>query len=168
MVKLNKKKEVLLIMKNIPEFDWNEEQGTATCILTDKNKKIYIGFATCHPDDQDMCSEKTGCEIALSRATIDYYRNLRDNEIKPALAALNQLYYSMNKSKSFNPNSYENKMLQRQIRLKTFDLTTVQEMIVAEQEKLKNFIKKKEEFYQLIRSKRRVEAKIEQLSENKN
>ena len=155
-------------MKNAPEFDWNEEHGTATCILTDTNKKVYVGFATCHPDDKDMMSEKTGCEIALSRANIDYYRSLRDNEIKPALAALKQLYYSMNKSKSFNPNSYENKMLQRQINLKTLDLATVQEMIVAEQEKLTAFLKKKEDFYQLIRSKRRVEAKLEQLENDKN
>ena len=54
-------------MKNEPIFSWNEETGTASCILG-SNEKIYTGFAQCHPDDADMKGEKTGCEIAFRRA----------------------------------------------------------------------------------------------------
>lgn len=117
-------------MKNKPIFTWDESTGTASCILSD-GEKIFTGFANCHPEDNDMCSEKTGCEIALRRAKINALKDYR-NEVKVRLSALNQLYYSMNRSKYFNKKSYENKMLQRQIRLTNFDLDTVKEMIVSE------------------------------------
>ena len=101
-------------MKNEPIFTWDEVFGRASCILSDGDR-IYTGFAQCHPDDGDMASEKTGCEIALRRARINALRGYRD-ELKIRLSALNQYYHSMNMSHRFNEKSYENKMLQRQIR----------------------------------------------------
>ena len=139
-------------MKNQPIFNWDEEAGVASCIFSD-GEKVYTGFAQCHPDDMDMSSEKTGCEIALRRAKINALRGYRD-ELKTALKTLNQLYYSMNKSKRFNEKSYENKMLQRQIRQISFDLDTTKEMIAGEKLSLNAYIKSKDVFYVQTRKRR--------------
>lgn len=140
-------------MKNLPMFDWDNERGSASCLLTD-GEKVYTGFALCHPEDMDMAGEKTGCEIALRRAKINALRGYRD-ELKIQLKTLNQLYYSMNKSNKFNEKSYENKMLQRQINRINFDLTTTKEMIVSEKQELRDYLQQKEEFYTKIRRMRK-------------
>lgn len=140
-------------MKNEPMFEWNPEAGTATCVLTDGNN-IFLGVATCGPDDRDMMSEKTGCQIAMYRAKIDYLKHLRDNEFKPKLAALKQLYYSINQSKHFNNNSYETKMLCRQIYLTNSDLTLIKEEIANTKYELNSYLEKKKEFYKTIRERR--------------
>ena len=139
-------------MKNKPIFNWDEEAGIASCILSD-GEKVYTGFAQCHPDDEDMKGQKTGCEIAFRRARISALRGYRD-ELKIRLAALKQLYYSMNISHRFNEKSYENKMLQRQIRMTDFDLTTTKEMIATEEKNLRAYIKEKDEFYNKTRKRR--------------
>ena len=102
----------------------------------------------------DMASEKVGCEIAYSRAAIDSIKYERDNVIKPSLRALKQLYYSMKHSKKFNPKSYENKMLQRQIQMINFDLATIKDMLAGEEQRLIEYITEKDKFYQHIRRNR--------------
>lgn len=141
-------------MTHKPIFEWDSDIGLASCILTD-GEHYYTGIAQCHPDDQDMMSEKTGCEIAFRRAKIEVLKSYRD-ELKIKLEALRQLYYSMNQSNKFNEKSYENKMLQRQIRLLDFDLTTTKEIIATEKQNLKDYLKKKDEFYNKTRSRRKV------------
>ena len=79
-------------------------------------------------------------------------------ELKAELKTLNQLYYSMNRSKYFNPKSYENKMLQRQIRQRQEDISYVNDSIKNAKEELNYIIKEKDKFYQSIR-KHRNEAK---------
>ena len=140
-------------MKHEPIFSWDEEQGLASCILTD-GKQVYTGIAQCHPEDVDMMSEKTGCEIAFKRAKIEALRALRD-ELKIRLSTLKQLYHSMNISHRFNEKSYENKMLQRQIRSINFDLTTTKEIIASEEQNLREYLKNKDEFYVKIRRMRK-------------
>ena len=144
-------------MKNEPIFHWDETTGVSSCILSD-GEKVYTGFAHCHPDDADMKGEKTGCEIALRRAKIAALRGYRD-ELKIRLSALNQYYYSINISHKFNEKSYENKMLQRQIRQIKFDLDTTKEMIATEELGLRAYIKSKDVFYIQTR-KRRQKANI--------
>lgn len=139
-------------MKRQPIFEWDEESGIASCILTD-GQHYYVGTAQCHTEDKDMQSEKTGCEIAFKRARIKTWQGYKD-ELKIKLAALNQLYYSMKHSTHFNENSYENKMLQRQINLIKFDLDTVKEIIDNEQKDLRDYIKDKDIFYNKVREKR--------------
>ena len=139
-------------MKNEPIFHWDKQSGKAACIVSD-GEKVYTGFAQCHPDDSDMANEKTGCEIALRRARINALRGYRD-ELKIRLSALNQYYHSMNMSYRFNEKSYENKMLQRQIRQIKFDLDTTKEMITGEEKNLKTYIEDKDNFYKKIRSNR--------------
>ena len=110
----------------------------------------------CHEEDKDMMSEKTGMEIAYRRATIDYLKYVRDMELKPALKALKQLYYTMKHSTHFNPKSYENSKLQRHIRMYEFDLETINELIVNERKNLKDYIDKKDEFYKKTRISRQI------------
>ena len=144
-------------MKHEPIFNWDEDAGVASCILSD-GEKVFTRFAQCHPDDKDMSSEKTGCEIAFRRARINALRGYRD-ELKIKLKALNQLFYSMNKSYRFNEKSYENKMLQRQIRMIDFDLTTTKEMIATEEQSLRQYLSDKDKFYTKTRIRRIERAK---------
>lgn len=57
-------------MKYKPEWSWDEESKTAVCILRDDKGRIFVGEATCHPNDYDMSSERTGCELAFRRAKL--------------------------------------------------------------------------------------------------
>ena len=113
------------------EFYWDEGIGFAKCILKTQYGE-FTGIAQCHPDDEDMMSEKVGCEIAYARATINSLIHARDNVIKPSLKALKQLYYSMKNSKHYNSKSYENKMLWSQIQNWQTDLTTISSMLATE------------------------------------
>ena len=142
-------------MKQEPIFNWDPEEGVASCIIKYKNQ-TFCGVAMCHEEDKDMMSEKTGMEIAYRRATIDYLKYVRDMELKPALKALKQLYYTMKHSTHFNPNSYENSKLQRHIRMYEFDLETINELIINERKNLKDYIDKKDEFYKKTRISRQI------------
>lgn len=143
-------------MSRQPLFAWNPEEGIATCIITDHNE-VYVGTAQCHPDDIDMMSEKTGCHIAMERAVIQGLQSIRKNELKPQLASLKQLYYSMNRSKYFNPKSYEAKTLNRQIKIKEEDIRLITNEIYRRKEELMDFINSKDAFYKTIRANREQE-----------
>lgn len=141
-----------------PKFTWDEEVGYATCTLTDTTSgKTYVGTAACHPDDSDMMSEKTGCELALRRAKINALRSHRD-ELKCELRALNGLYYNMKHSTRFNPKSYENVMLQRHIRMTENDLAVIKDVIATELQTLHTIIDEKEKFYTRVRLRRMAKA----------
>lgn len=136
---------------------WNEETGTVDFYIRDKDL-VFWGTAICHPDDKDMQSRLTGTNIASIRAEIKMLQHMRDHEIKPGLAALKQLYYSMNRSKKFNEKSYENIMLQRQIRNYENDLVVANQNLAQLRQSLKTYIDKKEHFYQAVRKKRMAKS----------
>lgn len=101
-----------------------------------------------------MKSKKVGELIATTRAKIKYLAHIKENELKPSLHSLKQLYYSMNKSKYFNPKSYENKMLQRQIKMYELDIIAINDVIKINKNELRNYIENKELLYQKIRKHR--------------
>ena len=144
--------------KRKPYYDWDVETGTATCILFDKNN-IFMGTATCHPDDIYFMSEKTGMIIAETRAVIKSLQHLKNNILKPELAGLNQFYYSINHSKHFNKKSYEAKMLWRQIKIKEGEIKETENIISQEREFLRDFIKDKDNFYKSVKKNREVNNK---------
>jgi len=78
IIYLENKIERILKMKREPAFSWDPETGSALCLLFNKND-TYIGTAFCSPEDKDMMSEKTGCEIAYHRALIAALRARRDD-----------------------------------------------------------------------------------------
>ena len=140
-------------MKYKPEFTWNETTGESTCILTDNKNRVFVGTAQCHPNDYDMVSERTGCELAFRRAKLEYVRTIRDAEIKPGLAVLEHLYASMIHSTHFEANSYEARTIRKHIHQFKFDLTTIKEMIANEYQGITDYIKGKDKVYKRIRSK---------------
>lgn len=145
-----------------PVFEWDEDTATAFCVFKDKiTNKEYTGMAVCHPDDMDMCSKKTGQEIALIRATIEVYKGLRDEYIIEE-KALKQLYFSINKSKKFNPDSYETKMLLHQIQIKSEGIEYAKEMIKEHQKNLKAYLDSKNIFYEYTRKRRNQLDKAKQ------
>lgn len=133
------------------DSEFNEETRITYCYITDEKGRVFVGTAMCHEADVDMMSWRTGEEIAFRRAKIQYLQTIKNADIKPALAALKHLSGCMVHSSKFNPNSYENFMLQRQIRLLEFDLATNKEMIAYERKFLKDYIDGKEKIYQRIR-----------------
>ena len=106
-----------------------------------------------------MMSKLTGQTIAEFRATLQYLRHIRDNELQPQLKSLYQLYYSMNRSSKFNPKSYEAKMLYSQIQNLENDLVAIKENIATLSQDLKRYINDKEKSHQLIRNRRAAAAK---------
>lgn len=132
---------------------WDEKTGITQVIITDKNQKTFSGMSTCHEEDSQFKSQTFGETIAMYRATIQFLRYVRDTEIKPQLAILEHLYSNMQTSKQFNPNSYEAQMLHRQICIQRNSLTSIKEEIQTLKNAIKENIKIKEQFNELIRAK---------------
>lgn len=142
-----------------PEMEWNKDIGFASCVMKDNYDRVHVGIAQCHEYDFDMQNKITGLQIAYQRAEIASLKSHIQDELKPRLRALHQLYYSMNRSKKFNSNSYENKMLKRQIHIIKNDIITAKEMLVELEENLKIYLDEKEKLYQKIRNKREKASK---------
>lgn len=145
--------------KREPIFEWDAEEGLAVCTLTD-GVKYFTGFAKCHPDDNDMKSEKTGCYIALQRAEIDYLKHCKNNVIKPQLDSLLHLKSVVSQSKKYNEKDYMSIMLDRQILQQKCDYETIRDMIKNKERGLRYMIAEKEDFYQNIRANRAKEQKV--------
>lgn len=132
------------------EFEWEEKLGVTTCTIDDK----FTGTAVCNFIDYDMKSRRVGEEIAYHRALIKYLKFDKNNRIIPSLKAVRQVYYSMNQSKKFNPDSYEAKMLRRQIENWEYELFLTNNAIASTEQYIRFYIKWKDEYYQHIREKR--------------
>ena len=133
-------------------YSFDDKTGVSYCSIFEYGLE-FTGIAVCHPDDRDMLSERTGCEIANRRAYIHLLCHERDNIIAPQLKALKQLYYSINKSKNFNKKGYAEKALYRHVRMLEYDLTAIKEEIATEKQSLKDYISGKEKFYQRHRAR---------------
>lgn len=144
-------------MKQLSEYLWDETTGEATCILHYKNL-TFVGKAHCHPDDKDMQSKITGQTIAEWRAMRSYLRHLRDNELKPQLKSLKQLYYAMNRSQQFNEKSYEAKMLFGHIENLELDLEIVNQELALLVKNTKDYIDSKEKVFQSLRKMRQAKV----------
>ena len=83
------------------------------CTLTIGDKK-YCGHAECHADDIPIFSQRLGERLAYDRASIDYLRDERD-KINEQIQSLKHLLSIYNQSQKTNKESYEYKMLQKQI-----------------------------------------------------
>lgn len=135
-------------MKRI--YSFNKETGAATVEIISGDLG-FVGMACCHDDDMDFMSEKTGLQIAEVRAEIDFLRHIRDNELIPAIKALQHLQDTMKTSKHYNKDSYEATMLRRQIAIKKNELVAVKEEIARSRQFLTAYIHGKEELYTKLR-----------------
>ncbi len=138
-----------------PQFIWEQDTGYAACILTDSStNKTYFGSAVCANVDKDMMSEKTGCQIAHVRATIEALKARRE-ELKAGYKSLRQFYYSVNQSKNYNKQGYMERMLNRQLRMYELDLSVINDEINNHIQMLKEYIDAKDNFYKRIRANRK-------------
>lgn len=139
------------------EYKWDPDKGIAQHICTLTDGSTVIGEAFCHDDDKDFMSQKTGFIIAEMRSYIKGLQRYKNNVLRNELNALKQLYYSINRSKNFNENSYEARALKRHIKMKEFDIEVVKEEIANSRETLKDFINLKDSFYKKVRSFRETQ-----------
>ena len=117
------------------------------------NGHSFDGTAICHDEDKDFESERVGLTIAEARANIKVLRHMRDCEVKPQLKILNHLLSNMKTSKSYNPISYEAKMLRSQIRTIEKELATISNAIADEQKFIKDYVSGKDKLYKRLRAK---------------
>ena len=139
-----------------PIYKWDAEKQIAFCSIFDTQfQKTFVGIAKCHPDDEDMASEKTGMYIAGLRAIISILK-YEKKEIKKEIKTLYKFHYTINRSKQYNKESYENRMLHRNIKRLEEEVELIEEEIKEINKKIINYIEEKEKFYQVIRRKRRT------------
>lgn len=138
---------------NTIAFSYDKENNTASCIIS-YNGMEFVGLATCHPEDLDFASERTGCAIAESRAKVKMWKYIKNGELAPILKTFKHLMSCMKNSKHFNPSSYEAKMIRSQIKQIENKIGETNVRIQLEKDFLKNYIKSKDDFYKKIRKGR--------------
>lgn len=131
---------------------YDKDSGVSTYII-EYEGQYFTGIAHCAPEDADMQNEKTGINIAERRAIIKLFQ-YRRNELKHKLAALNQLYYSVNKSKKYDSHGYMENMLEHQRQQIQDELNLIKDTLKNEQQNLQQYLKNKDEFYKRIRANR--------------
>lgn len=131
---------------------YDKDSGVSTYII-EYEGQYFTGIAHCAPEDADMQNEKTGINIAQRRAIIKLFQ-YRRNELKHKLAALNQLYYSVNKSKKYDSHGYMENMLEHQRQQIQDELNLMKDALKDEQQNLQQYLKNKDEFYRRIRTNR--------------
>lgn len=150
-------------MKTYFDFFFNEETGETVCDYYVGDKK-FTGKAFCHLEDNDFKSEITGKTISAQRAKIRYLKHELNNNLRPGLATLKQLYFSINRSKHYDKKDYVAKALNRQIKIKEEEISLIKSFITDQEGELRSYIEGKEELYQRIRKKRESNKKDEKES----
>ena len=135
-------------MKDSIKFETCENKSY--CYIN-HNGITFYGEASCHPDDLDMQSERTGYFIAETRANIKLLQYKRDYEFLPLLKSYKHLYDCMSHCPQFNKTSYEAFCVRRHIQHLERDIAEIKAAITEEKEYLKNYIEEKEHVYQRIR-----------------
>ena len=134
-----------------PEYSYDEKTGISNCYIYLDDFLQGFGTAQCHPHDQDMISEATGTHIAELRAKINLLQNYKNRELHPGMKALKHLKGTMVNSKHYNPDSYESKRLNVEIKNFQKDIEDINLAIQAAKQELYDYIKLKEIMYQRIR-----------------
>ena len=139
-------------MAHQPEFTYDETSGICGCSIFLDDFLQGFGIAQCAEQDRDMISEKTGMHIAEMRAQINLLQNYKNRELHPELKAYKHLLGTMVNSSQYNPNSYEAKRLNREIKNVEKAIAEINEAIKATKQQLYNYINTKETIYQRIRA----------------
>ena len=132
------------------------QDGKSICAIEYKGIS-FLGEAKCHEQDNDFKSEKTGLQIAEIRANIKLLQFRRDTEIKPQIKILKHLLHNIQSSQYHNPKVYESIMIKKQLKALNADLNEINGIIHDEKKYLKDYIDKKDDFYNKIRAKRENE-----------
>lgn len=140
-------------MSKKPEFTWDETTGVCSCIIFLDDFLQGFGMAQCADEDRDVFSEKTGMHIAELRAQIDLLQKYKNNILRPGMKALEHLKSTMVHSPRFNPESYEAKRLNVEIKNYQKDIADINEAIYAAKQNLYDHIDLHEKIAKRIREK---------------
>ena len=139
-------------MTHQPEFTYDETSGICGCSIFLDDFLQGFGIAQCAEQDRDMISEKTGMHIAELRAQINLLQNYKNRELHPELKAYKHLLGTMVNSPRYNPNSYEAKRLNKEIKNVEKAIAEINEAINSAKLDLYSYINTKEHIYQRIRA----------------
>ena len=121
------------------------------CELEDPDThEIVVGEAKCMPQDMDMMSEKTGLQIAETRANIKFLKHLI-KESKKELKALKDFHSLLKFNPYYNEENREVKLLIKEIRRREKDIKENENSLKEMKDSLIEYIAEKEKFYQKIR-----------------
>lgn len=127
--------------------------GIAKYIIIDNDGTVYIGEAHCHPEDIDMMNEKTGLQIAETRANIKFLKHLIKDS-KRELKALKDFHSLLKFNPYYSKESREVKLLIREIKRREKDIKENENSLKEMKNTLIEYIVEKEKFYQKIRRNR--------------
>ena len=136
-----------------PIYEWDEKAGLATCCIWLDDFLQGYGIAQCAEKDRDMISERTGLQIAEMRAQINILQNYKNRELRPGLKALIHLKGTMQISTRYNPDSYEAKRLDKEIKNKEEEIIAIQSKIDHIKEQLQEYMRLKGIMFERIRNK---------------
>ena len=136
------------------KYNWNQETGMCIASLILPNGDVLQGYAACHPDDMDMCNEKTGCILAGFKLLVKAYQYRKNYILKPKLEMLLHLKSLFERNPNYNKDSYENKMLCKQICLLKKEIEEAKCKIETAKQERKEYIALKDSFYKKVRAKR--------------
>jgi hypothetical protein len=134
-------------------FEWKDECGCAYCTIKYRGE-TFIGAATCHKEDMDFMSERTGLFIAETRATIKLLKYIKKYELKPELKSLKYVYNVMTSNKNFNSKSTEARIMRKHIHMKEDEIEALNSYLKNGIEYLQEYIEGKDDFYKKVRAAR--------------
>lgn len=137
------------------DFHYDTETYQAICTLTDPASNLsWRGYATCHPNDLDMESERTGMHIAETRALIKVLKAER-REVKIKIKEITDFYNGLKDSKKIVVTTdYVMGKIRSRLGALNDELREVNEEITYLQFSLNDYIKSKDELYHKIRKLR--------------
>lgn len=141
------------------EYFYDPATGVAHCILTHKGLE-FGGTATCHKDDMDFASERTGLFIAEGRAILRLLKHQKQ-ELEPGITALQHAVNCIRDSKDFNPKAKEYQIVYKLLYDKKRERDILNVRIASEKQYLADYIKNKDLIYKSLRKRRNQDKAIE-------
>ena len=135
-----------------PNYFWDEKTGVMICEI-EYQGNTFKGMAVCHEDDADFKSELVGSNLAYERAYIKLFKYLKKTE-KARLDVLLNVYNSMAQSYRFNPDSFEAKILKKNIHRTEQVVNALNDTIKEMNDSVRPQIDRYEDFFKKVRLKR--------------
>ena len=98
------------------KYNFSTDENYSYCELR-YNNLTFTGIAQCHPEDEDMKSERTGYFIAETRANIQKLQWVRDYEILPMYKHYKHFYDCLSHSSKFNKDSFEARAIYKELKI---------------------------------------------------
>lgn len=137
--------------------DYNEETGVSMVkIATDIG--IFEGYASLHPEDEEIASKYAGCRYAEMRASIKYMKE-KAKIAKIKLDTTKKIFNNFNQMKNFDKNSRINKMLKKEIYFLEDEVETLNRNVKTLKERLKQAIDNRPNIIKEIKEKKNKDNK---------